>query len=1330
MKNDKYFIGLDIGTNSVGWSVTDQENNLVKFKGNNMWGVRLFEAGQTAEARRIYRCTRRRYDRRRYRLELLRQIIGPEIEKVDFTFFMRLNEAFLHKEDRKNKNKYNLFIDEDFNDIHYYKKYPTIYHLRKYLIETDEKADIRLIYLALHHIIKYRGHFLYENQVFDIDNIDLEGQIIETLELLGNIILLDSIKDINVKNIARILKDKELTRKKKSDLIIEHLKPAFVDQKQLRHYSYLISGCQSEVDLLFPNLDLDNESKKMLKLSFSTSKYDDNKDEIDSILDEEAVVLEKIKELYNSVLISSLFGDTKTKYISDVMVTRYEKHNRDLNAIRRLLREHYKEDYKKIFKEKSIGKNYYTYINAPKKLSCDDLTKEIKKMIITKDLVDNEDYQYCLKQIEKEDFLLRINTVENSAYPYQINLIELEKIVDNQSKYYPILNSITNDGQNKIAELFKFRIPYYVGPLNTYNPNGKSFGWLIKYNNEKIDPWNFKKVVNSVESARKFITRMTSQCTYLMDQTVIPKNSLLYTKFMVLNELKNIKVNGRRLPLEVESKIMKELFIDSQKLTIKKSDLMQWLIRNKIYPSTNLEITGFAKKDEFLSNLKPYIDFIKILGEINTDNIPMIEELIYWLTIYEDREIVLTRIKKEYPKLDDDIIKRILSLKYSGWSRLSRKLLTEDFLCDKRTGEMFSIMKLLKETKSNFMQIISDRNYNFDEVLERENYRDVKGEITYDDIKSLVCSPAIKKGIWQSILIIKEIINIMGKNPENIFIEMTRSEGKKGRTDSRKDQLKKLYDKLFEDNNNYFCNKIECNNLVKQLDKVEDKLDQRKYFLYFLQQGKCLYSGAPLNIYDIAEYEIDHIIPRSLVKDDSFDNLALVCKNYNQLKSDNLTLKKNIIVERKEFWNYLLKYNFISVKKYNNLIREDYRKEDIAGFINRQIVETSQINKHVMNLINKWFEYDIVVCIRSKLISDFRNKYEIYKIRELNNLHHAQDAYLCSVIGNYILTRYPSLKDEFVYNNYLKYKNDWLKRGFGFVINNMEKDFIDNKGRLLIDANHWIQKIIKVSSYQDMLVTRKIEKRTGEFYDQNASPKGKNLSPIKEHLDPQKYGGYSKRKEAYSTLIKYRKNQKEILKMIGIPVMVDKKANGDIDIIKQYIKEATSLEQFEIVKNNIRKNQLIEFKGQLCCISSANEIFNAVELKISKQYHKFLDAIYKQTPKQELELVFNKYEQGFLDEILFKIENHFPLLESEYIKIKKFYDNRYYSKLTIEDKIKFIKAMLRIAKANYGYVDLTYFNTNDMKFGTEEGRKKVSNICNGVFVDTSITGLFRRKYEF
>lgn len=54
-KRGDYYLGLDMGTDSVGWAVTDMDYRVPKFKGNAMWGVRLFDESNTAEERRLFR---------------------------------------------------------------------------------------------------------------------------------------------------------------------------------------------------------------------------------------------------------------------------------------------------------------------------------------------------------------------------------------------------------------------------------------------------------------------------------------------------------------------------------------------------------------------------------------------------------------------------------------------------------------------------------------------------------------------------------------------------------------------------------------------------------------------------------------------------------------------------------------------------------------------------------------------------------------------------------------------------------------------------------------------------------------------------------------------------------------------------------------------------------------------------------------------------------------------------------------------------------------------------------------------------------------------------
>lgn len=51
----EYYLGLDMGSSSVGWAVTNEKYEILRAHGKTLWGVRLFDSAQTAEERRGFR---------------------------------------------------------------------------------------------------------------------------------------------------------------------------------------------------------------------------------------------------------------------------------------------------------------------------------------------------------------------------------------------------------------------------------------------------------------------------------------------------------------------------------------------------------------------------------------------------------------------------------------------------------------------------------------------------------------------------------------------------------------------------------------------------------------------------------------------------------------------------------------------------------------------------------------------------------------------------------------------------------------------------------------------------------------------------------------------------------------------------------------------------------------------------------------------------------------------------------------------------------------------------------------------------------------------------
>ncbi|MBR1867787.1 MAG: type II CRISPR RNA-guided endonuclease Cas9, partial [Clostridia bacterium] len=152
---------MDVGTDSIGMACTDENYNLLRAKGKDLWAVRLFDEAVTSESRRTARLARRRLQRRRKRIELLQEIFSSYIK--DDLFFLRLNNSGYVYDDKDSRleSRFSLFADSNFTDSDFYKKYPTVFHLRKELMDQCGKYDLRLYYLAIHHILKYRGHFLF-----------------------------------------------------------------------------------------------------------------------------------------------------------------------------------------------------------------------------------------------------------------------------------------------------------------------------------------------------------------------------------------------------------------------------------------------------------------------------------------------------------------------------------------------------------------------------------------------------------------------------------------------------------------------------------------------------------------------------------------------------------------------------------------------------------------------------------------------------------------------------------------------------------------------------------------------------------------------------------------------------------------------------------------------------------------------------------------------------------------------------------------------------------------------------------------------------------------
>lgn len=101
----------------------------------------------------------------------------------------------------------------------YHKKYPTIYHLRKHLADADKNspvADIREVYMALSHILKYRGHFLTLDKI-NPNNIYMQNSWFDFIEACQEVFDLE-VSDES-KTIADIFKSSDNRQDKVKNIL-------------------------------------------------------------------------------------------------------------------------------------------------------------------------------------------------------------------------------------------------------------------------------------------------------------------------------------------------------------------------------------------------------------------------------------------------------------------------------------------------------------------------------------------------------------------------------------------------------------------------------------------------------------------------------------------------------------------------------------------------------------------------------------------------------------------------------------------------------------------------------------------------------------------------------------------------------------------------------------------------------------------------------------------------------------------------------------------------------------------------------------------------------
>ena len=822
---------------------------------------------------------------------------------------------------------------------------------------------------------------------------------------------------------------------------------------------------------------------------------------------------------------------------------------------------------------------------------------------------------------------------------------------------------------------------------------------------------------------------MTNKCTYLIGEDVLPKDSLLYSKYIVLNELNNLRLGGEKISVALKQRIYEELF--QRKRKVRQKDLKNYLIREGI-AGKEVEISGID--GDFKGSLTAYHDFKEKLTGVELSKKEQ-EEIILNIVLFgDDKKLLKQRLGKRFPKLTEKQKATLASLSYSGWGRFSKKFLEEITAPAPETGEVWNIITALWESNNNLMQLLSS-DYMFMESIEEFNHGKKNMTLTYETIENLYVSPAVKREIWQTLKILKEIQKVMGGEPKRVFIEMAREHQESKRTDSRKSWLMDLYKA---------CKKEE-RDWLEELGQYEShQLRSDKLFLYYTQKGKCMYSGESINLeelWDNTKYDVDHIYPQSKTMDDSINNRVLVKRQYNAKKTDNYPLNSDIQEKMSSYWKMLLDGGFITKEKYERLVRKtELTPNELAGFIERQLVETRQGTKAVAEILKEAMPDTEVVYAKAKNVSEFRHEYGFIKVREMNDLHHAKDAYLNIVVGNSYYVKFTKSAANFIREN----------PGRSYTLKTKElfaHDIVRNDEVAWKSGNHGTMEIVEQTMKKNnILVTRRIYEVKGGLFDQQIMKKGKGQIPIKggdERLkNIYKYGGYNKASGAYFMLVKSldkKNNEQRTLEFL--PIYMKDYVEQSEEKAQEYLVTNRKLKNPEIILPKVKIDTLFKVDGFYMWLSGRTEnrlifkcanqlILSEEDVKILKKVIKFINR-----KKENKDIVLNEYDgiteedagnlyETFIRKLKDSIYKKRLALQGETLENKR----KEFEALSLEDKCIVLGEILHLFQCQSGAANLKLIG-GPASAGILVMNNNISK-CNQISIITqSPTGIFEKEID-
>ncbi|MCF0187152.1 MAG: HNH endonuclease, partial [Bacteroidaceae bacterium] len=207
--------------------------------------------------------------------------------------------------------------------------------------------------------------------------------------------------------------------------------------------------------------------------------------------------------------------------------------------------------------------------------------------------------------------------------------------------------------------------------------------------------------------------------------------------------------------------------------------------------------------------------------------------------------------------------------------------------------------------------------------------------------------PIVEKILNQMVNLVNALVDKHGQFDE-IVVELARE--LQSSREERSDSTKRINDN--EKKNKEIAERIKEYGLTPTRSRI------LKYKLWEETDHKCIYCGAPVGVKEFLQgfdVEVEHIVPRSVLFDDSFANKACSCRACNLAKGNRLARTYMESKGEEAFNEYVIRINElknshkISNTKFTHLMWKD--DELPTDFIERQLRESQFISKKAMEML-------------------------------------------------------------------------------------------------------------------------------------------------------------------------------------------------------------------------------------------------------------------------------------------------------------------------------------------------------------------------------------------